>query len=205
MKRPNRLWFFALTHVLVIILGVVIGIRVASGLTFRQLIGLSTNISYSELARVQNTNVPAEHTDVDFSLFWEVWARLERDYLDPGKMDAQQMVYGAIAGMTEAIGDPYTAFLPPETKQRLNEDLQGEFNGVGIQLGYIDGQLAVIAPLKGHPAEAAGVKAGDYILGIKDPTKNVDTDTINMTAEEAVSLIRGKKKYHRHTHHAFSW
>ncbi len=193
MKRPNRLWFFALTHVLVITLGVIIGIRLASGLTFRQLIGLSTNISYSELARITNTGVPTDQTDVDFSLFWEVWARLERDYLDPDKMDAQQMVYGAISGMTAAVGDPYTAFLPPATKQRLNEDLQGEFNGVGIQLGYIDSQLAVIAPLKGHPAEAAGVKAGDYILRIQDLAKEVDTDTINMTAEEAVSLIRGKK------------
>lgn len=193
MKQTKKYWFFAVTHALVIILGILIGIRMASGLTFRQMIGLAGNAPYSQLARIQNPQTPPTNEDVDFSLFWEVWSRLERDYLEPNKMDAQKMVYGAIAGMTEAVGDPYTVFLPPETKQRLNEDLQGEFNGVGIQLGYLDGQLAVIAPLKGHPAEAAGVQAGDYILRIKDAAKNIDTDTINMTAEEAVTLIRGKK------------
>ena len=51
------------------------------------------------------------------------------------------------------------------------------------------GQLAVVAPLKGMPAEAAGVKPGDYILRIKDFASNIDTDTISMTAEEAVNLI----------------
>lgn len=192
--QPNRRFsFLILVNVLVLALGIMVGYRLGTGLTFRQLIGLAQSKPPSQLLRIRNTDTPSVYNDVDFSLFWETWNRLERDYVDPQKLDAQQMVYGAIAGMTEAVGDPYTVFLPPENKQRLTEDLQGEFNGVGIELGYLDGQLAVIAPLKDHPAEKVGVKAGDYILRIKDEAKEIDQDALGLTAEEAVTIIRGKK------------
>lgn len=182
-----------MTHVLVAILAGLVGFRVATGLGLNLLPGLAGKNAAHQLARVQNTAPPQSQSNVDFSLLWEVWNRLERDYVDPSQLDAQKMVYGAIAGMTQSLGDPYTVFLPPETKQRLNEDLQGEFDGVGIQLGYIDGQLAVITPLKNHPAIQAGVKAGDLITKITDKEKSIEKDAIGMTAEEAVGLIRGKK------------
>src|SRR5690606_12637126 len=139
--------------------------------------------------RLVNVEPNITQQQVDFSVFWETWGRLERDYYDPSKLDAQKMVDGAVAGLVSAVGDPYTVYLPPETKQRLTEDLQGEFGGVGIQLGYRDGQLAVISPIKGHPAEAAGVRAGEYILRIVDTQKSIDKETIGMSAEEAVSYI----------------
>lgn len=181
-----------LTHFLVAVLFLIMGMRFASGLTFQQLLGMSRGIwNDPQLIRLVNTDPQINQENVDFSLFWETWNRLERDYYDLSKLDAQKMVYGAVAGMTQALDDPYTVFLPPETKKRLDEDLQGEFGGVGIQLGYKDGQLAVIAPLKDHPAQAAGVRAGEYILGIKDQNKGIDLETIGMTAEEAVGLIRG--------------
>lgn len=191
--RPVRLGFRFLTYLLVAVLAAVVGYRLGKGLTWQQILRLPTQNGISQLTRIQNSEPAVNLGPVDFSLFWEVWARLERDYVDPTKIDAQKMVYGAIAGMTSALGDPYTVFLPPETKQRLNEDLQGEFDGVGIQLGYRDGQLSVIAPLKDHPAEKAGVKAGDYILKIVDKAKNIDRETVGMSAEEAVTLIRGKR------------
>lgn len=178
---------------MVAVLAVLVGYRLGKGLTWTQILRLPSQNGISQLTRIQNSEPTVSLGPVDFSLFWEVWARLERDYVDPSKLDAQKMVYGAIAGMTSALGDPYTVFLPPETKQRLNEDLQGEFDGVGIQLGYRDGQLSVIAPLKDHPAEKAGVKAGDYILKIVDKAKNIDRETVGMSAEEAVTLIRGKR------------
>lgn len=193
-RRSFNWLYLVVTHSLVAILFFVIGVRFGSGLTFQQLMGLSKGVwNEPQLSRLINTEPPLTQENVDFSIFWEVWNRLERDYYDLSKLDAQKMVYGAVAGMTQAIGDPYTVFLPPETKKRLDEDLQGEFGGVGIQLGYRDGQLAVIAPLKEHPAQKAGVQAGEYILGIKDPLKDIDVDTIGMTAEEAVALIRGKR------------
>ncbi len=140
---------------------------------------------------VVNTEVPQEYSEIDFSLFWDVWRKLEKDYLDSEKLDSEMMVYGAIEGMVSAVGDPYTVFLPPEEQQRSNEDLSGSFEGVGIQLGYRKNQLAVVAPLKGMPAEAAGIQAGDYILRIVDKNKGIDTDTTGMSLPEAVSIIRG--------------
>lgn len=192
-RRVN--WIYLLvTHSLVAIMFFILGLRFGSGLTFQHLIEISRGVwNEPQLARLINTEAPLPQENVDFSLFWEVWNRLERDYYDLSKLDAQKMVYGAVAGMTQAIGDPYTVFLPPETKKRLDEDLQGEFGGVGIQLGYRDNQLAVIAPLKDHPAAKAGVRPGEYILGISDPLKDIKVDTIGMTAEEAVALIRGQR------------
>ena len=82
------------------------------------------------------------------------------------------MVYGAISGLVSSLSDPYTVFLPPKENKASNEDLTGEFGGVGIQLGYKDKNLAVVAPLAKTPAEKAGLKAGDLILKIKDTEKN---------------------------------
>lgn len=138
-------------------------------------------------------NRQSDETKVDFSLFWDVWGRLERSFLDQSKLNAQKMVYGAIEGMTGALGDPYTSFLPPSENKQTKQDLAGEFAGVGIQLGYKDETLAVIAPLEGHPAIDKGVEAGDLIMHIKDENKDIDTDTKGMSLPEAVRIIRGKK------------
>jgi carboxyl-terminal processing protease len=127
----------------------------------------------------------------DLNLFWNVWQKLEQNYLEKDKVVAKDMVIGAIRGMTDSLGDPYTVFLPPVENTSSKEDLQGEFGGVGIQLGYIDSTLAVIAPLPGNPAIAAGVKAGDLIFHIKDPKKDLDIDTKGISLPDAVSKIRG--------------
>lgn len=143
--------------------------------------------------RLLNTDQPDEFKNVDFSEFWDVWRLLERDYLDPEKINQEDLVYGAIQGMTAAVGDPYTVFLPPEEDKRAAEDLAGSFYGVGIELGYIDGILAVVAPLKGMPADLAGVQAGDLILHVNDERKNLDEDTTNWSLSEAVDKIRGER------------
>lgn len=59
---------------------------------------------------LKNAEIPSDKQDVDFSLFWEVWDRLEKTYLEKGNVDPEKMVYGAITGMTAALGDPYTVF-----------------------------------------------------------------------------------------------
>lgn len=139
------------------------------------------------------TPVKLQRSNLDFSQFWQVWDTLEASYVDPGKIDSQKMVYGAIQGMTAALGDPYTMYLPPQDNKQSKEDLNGEFDGVGIQLGYKNGAVAVQTPLENHPAIKAGVKAGDLIVHIKDETRNIDKDTTGMTLEDAVQLIRGKR------------
>lgn len=134
-----------------------------------------------------SSNLSAGKENLDFSLFWDVWQRLENSYIDKKALVPQKMFFGAIRGMVDSLGDPYTAFLPPEENKQTKEDLNGEFGGVGIQLGFKNGRLAVIAPLKGTPAERAGIKAGDLILKIEEE------DTEGITLPEAVRKIRGQE------------
>ena len=135
--------------------------------------------------------LPQTKKDLNFSLFWQVWDTLESKYFDKTKIDYQKMIYGAISGMVASIGDPYTVFLPPSGNKVIQEDLNGSFEGVGIQIGFKGSQLAVVAPLKDSPAEEAGIKAGDFIIHIKDEKKNLDIGTGGISLPDAVAAIRG--------------
>ncbi len=132
-------------------------------------------------------------SEVDTRAMNEVLVELKKNYLKPEDIDSKKLMYGAAAGMTASLGDPYTSFFPPVENSRNKEDLQGEFGGVGIQLGFIDHTLAVMAPLKDTPAFKAGIKAGDLILKIIDEKNSVSKDTNDLTIEDAVNLIRGEK------------
>jgi carboxyl-terminal processing protease len=138
--------------------------------------------------------VPADKEGLDFNLFWEVWDKLEVNFLGRKDIDREKMVYGAISGMVASLGDPYTVFLPPEENKETKDDLRGDFEGVGVQIGYDkEKRLAIIAPLSGTPAEAAGLKANDLILKIVDEAQKIDRETTDITLPEAVKLIRGPK------------
>lgn len=125
--------------------------------------------------------------DLDFSLFWEAYNELKERYVNPGKIDDQKVIYGAISGMAESIGDPYTVFFNPEDTKKFLEDISGRFEGVGMEIGIRDKTLKVIAPLEGTPAQKAGLRAGDSVLKIDDEL------TTDLALEEAVSRIRGPK------------
>ncbi len=129
----------------------------------------------------------------DFELFWTVWDKVSQMYVDKDKIDPKKMVDGAISGMVAAIGDPYTAYLPVQQNKETKEELGGAFEGVGLQLGFVESRLAVMTPLDGTPAKLAGVQAGDLILKIKDEDKKIDQETDGLSLPEAVKLIRGKK------------
>jgi len=130
--------------------------------------------------------------DVEFSLFWQVWDTLENRYFDQSKLNAYDMVYGSIKGMVAAVGDPYTVFLTPRENTVVQEDLQGNFEGVGIQIGFRGTNLAVISPMPGTPADEANIEAGDLIIGIKDEQKGIDRSTVGISLPEAVQIIRGE-------------
>jgi carboxyl-terminal processing protease len=132
----------------------------------------------------KETGKPAQ---VDFSPFWTAWQTIESKYVENENLDSQKMVYGAIQGMLNSLGDPYSVFFPPQESKEFKDEMKGDFEGVGMEIGVRDSQLIVISPLKGTPAYNAGIKAGDKILKIDDKT------TENMSAEEAARLIRGEK------------
>lgn len=175
---------------LLISLGGVVGFRLGRG---ENIPLLSQAASVLPSTRLTNAQVPSKYSSVDFSQFWDVWDRLEQNYYDSSKLDTQKMVDGAIEGMTASLGDPYTVYLPKQDQKRTSDDLNGSFDGVGIQLGYKNQTVTVVAPLKGLPADKAGILAGDYILHIKDTQKNIDKDTAGMTLPDAVDYIRGEK------------
>ena len=129
---------------------------------------------------------------LNLSLMWKVKDKLSQNFLEKEKMIDKEMEYGVIKGMVAALDDPYTVFLSPDENKSANEDLAGQFGGVGISLGYKDKTLAVMSPLPKSPAEKAGIKAGDLILKIIDKENNIDKETNDMALDEAVKLIRGK-------------
>jgi carboxyl-terminal processing protease len=143
--------------------------------------------------QVADTTRPVKYQTMDFGLFWRVWEQLENKYLEPSALNSGKMVDGAIAGMVAAVGDPYTVYLPREEKKISEDDLSGSFDGVGIELGYLDEVLAVTSPIKGAPAEKAGVQAGDFIMHIKDEGIGVDEDSYAWSLDKAQSVLRGRK------------
>lgn len=125
--------------------------------------------------------------NANFSIFWEVWKHVKDSYLKSEELKNQELVYGAVKGLVGALNDPYSIFLPPEDAKKFQEDLEGNFSGIGAEIGIRSDILVVIAPLKGSPAEKAGLRAGDKILKIGDKA----TDGMNIN--DAVKLIRGAK------------
>ncbi len=176
--------------ILLIVLGGVIGFKLARG---ERLPLLSQAAAALPSSKLLNTSSPSQYSNVDFSDFWLVWGRLEDQYYDPSKLDAQKMVDGAISGMVSGLGDPYTLYLSKDNQKRTSDDLNGSFDGVGIQLGYRNQVIAVVSPLKDLPAAKAGVLAGDYLIHVKDTAKNIDKDVSGMNLPEVVSMIRGPK------------
>jgi len=152
--------------------------------------GFATQVSNTGVVSISR-EIPEKRQDVDFALFWETWDRLEAQYFNPDEINKADLVYGAIKGMVAAVGDPYTVFLTPSENEITQEDLQGNFEGVGIQIGFRGTQLAVISPLPGTPAERANIEAGDLIVAITDTQKDVDRGTVGITLPEAVRIIRG--------------
>jgi carboxyl-terminal processing protease len=125
--------------------------------------------------------------DINFSLFWESYYKIKEKFVDNNKIDTQEIIYGAISGMVKSLDDPYTVFFSPKDTKRFTEDVKGVFEGVGMEIGIRKGQLQVIAPLEGTPAQKAGLLAGDKILKVDD------NSTAEITIEEAVDLIRGPR------------
>lgn len=125
--------------------------------------------------------------NIDFSLFWDAWNILKSKYVDSDKISNKELMYGAISGLMSATKDPFTVFMPPIEANGFNEEIRGEFGGIGAEIGIRQNVLVIVAPLKDSPAEKSGLKSGDKILKINDK------DSTNLSVEEAVKRIRGEK------------
>jgi carboxyl-terminal processing protease len=125
--------------------------------------------------------------DEELRVIEQAWEIIFRDYVEPGKLDASALSQAAIDGMVEALNDPYTDYLNPETYQQWLSDLEAKYEGIGAYVGVEDEHITIIAPIAGSPAALAGIRAGDIILEIDGDS------TAEMGLTEAVLKIRGPK------------
>ncbi|MDQ2933178.1 MAG: S41 family peptidase [bacterium] len=135
----------------------------------------------------RNTMDEAPITVAEFAPFWKAWKLLDENFVDTASTTKDAKVWGAIQGLAASYGDPYTVFFPPVESKMFEEDISGNFEGVGMEIGIKEKQLQVITPIKNSPAERAGVRSGDIILKIDDKT------AIDLGVDAAVKLIRGEK------------
>lgn len=130
---------------------------------------------------------------VDLTPFWKVWQLVDQKYVavssastsTPQKTD-QDKLYGALAGLVDSLGDPYSIFLTPEENKAFTEEIQGNFSGVGMEIGVRNNAITVIAPLPDTPAKKAGLQSGDKIVAIDGQS------TSKLSVDETIKLIRGE-------------
>ena len=157
-------------------------------------IGLSLG-SHRATALGSNAGAPE---GVDMTPVWKAWDLLNENFVPAAVATSspiatttealnQQKVYGMITGLAASLNDPYTFFFPPTQNEQFASDMSGVFEGVGMEIDVKDQALVVVTPLKGSPAEAAGIRSGDQILKINGE------DTTGMDVTAAVKVIRGPK------------
>lgn len=144
--------------------------------------------NYHPSVNIISREAPVSNKTVDFALFWTVLQKIEQNYYDKKAIDPQKMVNGAIIGMVQSLGDPYTTYLPPTQNTDFKDQMAGQaFEGIGAELGMSGKQIIVVSPLDDNPAIKAGVRAGDAILKVNDQV------TSGWTLQQAVEKIRGPR------------
>jgi len=147
--------------------------------------GLSVGVSKDTSVPSSPSLVASSSMTADLTPFWKAWNTLETKFAGTSTSETDR-VYGAISGLAASYGDPYTTFFPPEEAKSFEDQIAGNFGGIGAEISEKDGYVTVVSPLKGTPSEKAGIKAGDRIIKINA------TSSIGMSAEKAISLIRGE-------------
>ncbi len=134
--------------------------------------------------KVINQNETA--ATVDYNLLWKAIELVNERYIER-PIDQQKILYGAVKGAVEAVGDPYTTFFEPKELTNFQTDLRGSFGGIGAEVGKKDNAIVIIAPLKDSPAQKAGILAKDIVVSVDGQS------TAGWSVEEAVEKIRGEK------------
>jgi carboxyl-terminal processing protease len=144
------------------------------------LAGLLISLHFAAVAdKNAETPLPFE----EMRAFTEVFGRIKSDYVEP--VSDKKLMTEAINGMLSGL-DPHSAYLDADGFKDLQAGTQGEFGGLGIEVGMEDGLVKVISPIEDTPAFVAGVKAGDLIIKLDD------TLVKGLTLNDAVKRMRGK-------------
>jgi carboxyl-terminal processing protease len=150
-------------------------------LTIGVLIGVAVSLNYSAVAQKGTTISPLPIEEL--RAFTEVFGRVKSDYVEA--VDDKKLITEAINGMLTGL-DPHSAYLDQDAFKELQVGTQGEFGGLGIEVGMEDGFVKVVAPIDDTPAARAGLKPGDLIVKLDD------TSVKGMTLNDAVKRMRGR-------------
>ncbi len=131
-------------------------------------------------------NQDSQPQNVDYNLLWDALDAVNKNYIEK-PIDQQKVLYGAVQGAVAAVGDPYTTFFPPQDLKNFQTSLKGSFDGIGAEVGKQNGNIVIIAPLDGSPAQKAGLRAKDIIAKVNGEVVN------DWSVEQAVNKIRGQK------------
>ncbi|HRH81930.1 MAG TPA: S41 family peptidase [Thiobacillaceae bacterium] len=142
-------------------------------------LGAALTLNYSAVAEREVEPLPVE----DLRAFTEIFGKIKSDYVEP--VEDKKLITEAINGMLSGL-DPHSAYLDSEAFKDLQVGTQGEFGGLGIEVGMEDGFVKVVAPIEDTPAFKAGVKSGDLVIKLDD------TPVKGMTLNDAVKRMRGK-------------
>jgi carboxyl-terminal processing protease len=184
--RPSgerrRVWPLAVALVLVTVMG-----------------GGALFLSGYAIGRDQGRTPSSDVSDTQaWQPFWDVYDAIRQRY-PLGPVDRTTLVEGAIRGMVESVGDPYSSYLSPEDFRGTIDSISGTFEGIGAEIGAVDSagntsdcspfgpdcHLVIIAPIEGSPAETAGLKPGDVIAAVDGKTLD------GLTPDEARDRVRG--------------
>jgi carboxyl-terminal processing protease len=144
------------------------------------LIGVAISLNFSAVAQKDAAlPLPIE----ELRAFTEVFGRVKSDYVEP--VEDKKLITEAINGMLTGL-DPHSAYLDQEAFKELQVGTQGEFGGLGIEVGMEDGFVKVVAPIDDTPAARAGIKPGDLIVKLDEMSVK------GMTLNDAVKQMRGK-------------
>ena len=144
--------------------------------------GAILSLSINAMADKEPANATALPL-TELRTFTEVFGRIKQDYVEP--VEDKKLITEAINGMLSGL-DPHSSYLDPEAFKELREGTQGEFGGLGIEIGSEDGLVKVIAPIEDTPAFRAGIKSGDLIVKIDEVSVR------GLSINEAVKRMRGK-------------
>lgn len=134
------------------------------------------------------TDADERSDEIDMRVLWEAVQLLRDHYYGEVPVQGDELTYAAIRGVLAALDDPFTAFVDPQQAQLLEEDMQGEFEGIGatVRMNEED-ELMIVSPIPGSPAEKAGLQSGDVILEAAGKRLK------GLSIMEAVSIIRGPR------------
>ncbi|MCL4487281.1 MAG: S41 family peptidase [Chloroflexi bacterium] len=136
------------------------------------------------VAHAQSGTTPANGPD--FQLITEAWNTIQREYVDHSAEQSQPLTYGAISGMVDALGDTgHSTFLSPQMVKSENDYTQGKFEGIGAEVEEKNGNVVIVAPIDGSPAQKAGLHAGEAILKVDG------NDVSGLPLEQVVGKILG--------------